>query len=167
MNTKYARILLTALSISALVLAGCGDDDEDSSNPTGSTDTKPGANAPITQANAQMVWAQAFQSIAQAQAQAGQGGTVNGTNSGKATVKTSSSATGVTYTITFDDFSNDGLNWIDGPLTIKASTTGSFTYTGKLTISGQYSGVVELNLSGGAAGVTGTIKTGGQTITVG
>lgn len=166
MNIKFTRALLTTLSISALILAGCGSDDDETS-PTGGSETKPGANAPITAANAQMVWAQAFQSITMTQAQAAQGGTVNGTNSGKATVKVSTSATGATYTVTFDDFSNDGLNWIDGTLTIKASTTGSFTYTGKLTLSGQYSGVVEINLSGSAAGVTGTIKSGGETLTIG
>lgn len=163
---SLTRLLFVTLGVSAMLLAGCGDDDE--SSPTGSGgSTKPGANAPINAANAQMVWAQSFQSIAMAQGQAGQGGTVNGTNSGKATVKLSSSATGATYTITFDDFSNDGVSWVDGTLTIKASATGSFTYTGKLTLSGAYSGTVEIDLSGSATGVKGTIKSGGQTFAIG
>ena len=160
---KMHRFFFAALGIAAmLIFVGCGDDDDDGDK----APTHPGANEEITEANAAAVWTQTFSSIAQVQAQAGGGGTVQGQNSGKAEVKLDAGTSGVTYTIEFDDFSNDGEIWIDGKLTIKADTSGSFTYTGKLTFSGKYSGTVEIDLSGSAAGVRGTLKVGGQTITI-
>ncbi len=43
MNATFTRVLLTALSIAALLLAGCGDDDEES-NPTGPGTTSGGTS---------------------------------------------------------------------------------------------------------------------------
>lgn len=171
MNTKYARMLLTALSISALVLAGCGDDDEDSSNPTGpgttngdtTGGTTGGTGATIGAGN--IAAAQAALTTAFSSAMAKGPGTHAGAKSGtvKVTLSTSKPAqTNVKYGVDFNNYSDDGLLYIDGPLTISGNLlTQSFKYVGNLDLSGTYNSNVKLDLTIEGGKSTGTITVDG------
>ena len=158
---KWMRVLLTlAVSAGLCFAVACGDDDD---SPTGSTaQEKPGANAPITEANGAVVWATAFPTILGA-LDVGEGTTGGlAEDGGDATV----SVNGTTTTVVYDNYSDDGEIWISGTITIQVSQTGSFTYTGNLSIRGTYSGDLQIDLSGDITGLSGTITTNGTTITI-
>ena len=147
MNNKFARTLLTALSISALVLAGCSDDDDDSTGPTGPTGTGAAINAGNVGA------AQAAMTNVFTTALAKGPGTHNGATSGTvkitfSTGKLAQIGTSIKYNAVFTNYSDDGLLYIDGPLAITGNpATQSFKYVGDLDLSGTYSGNVKLDLT--------------------
>lgn len=160
---KWIKVLMVlAVSAGLFFAVACGDDD----SPTGSSATaqeKPGANTPITQANGAQVWATAFPTILGA-LDVGEGttGGMYEEDGGDATV----SVNGTTTTVVYDNYSDDGEIWISGTITIQVSQTGSFTYTGNLSIRGTYSGDLQIDLSGDITGLSGTITTNGTTITI-
>jgi formylglycine-generating enzyme required for sulfatase activity len=172
------RIPLPAVGLTVLLgLAGCGGDDKspiatESPDTTGSTGgsggtssgsspaplaDKPGANAQITQGNALVVWTAASAALTRATTNAGGGGTVNGLKSGKAAVSGSFGD----WKVVFDDYSDDGKNWVAGQLTYKIDGT-KFTVKGRLEIAGEYQGSLDLDLVTDAGvtppSVTGTIN---------
>jgi hypothetical protein len=168
-----------ALGLVALLAVGCGGDDDEggtSTSPTASEgtgggssapalDDKTGANTAITQANAVAAWAALSAPISRA-AQAGAGGSksINGANSGKATIQGS----GTDLTLTFDNYSDDGKTWVAGTITYKFQGTQILT-KGKLQVAGAYKGNLELDITTNTnpPGVSGTIKADDQTITLG
>ena len=62
--------------------------------------------------------------------------------------RTSVSLTSVSYNVVFASYSDDGLLFTDGPLTIDVTlATQSTKVTGELTLSGTYSAKVGLDLT--------------------
>lgn len=174
MNAKYARILLTALSISALLLAGCSDDDEETS-PTGPGITNGGTTGGTTGGTGAAIGAgnvaaaQAALTTTFSSALAKGPGTHAGAKSGtvKVTLSTGKLAqvgiTSIKYNVEFDNYSDDGLLYIDGPLTITGNlATQAFKYAGTLTLSGTYASTVGIDISIEAGRATGTITVDGQ-----
>lgn len=168
MSAKFARTLLSALSISALLLAGCNSDSADT-NPTGPTgaDNTGGTGGVINSGNVAVVQGALTNVFTRALAQGP--GTHNGAKSGtvKITLSTGKLAqvglTNIKYNVVFTNYSDDGLLYIDGPLTISGNpATQSFKYTGDLTLSGTYSAKVGIDLSIEAGKATGTITVDGQ-----
>jgi hypothetical protein len=129
---------------------------------------EPEPEEPEAGGEADPAWEQAFGAIAQIMAQAPAGGTVDGTDSGKATVKVSVGLSGITYTITFDHFSNDGLIWITGTLRIRPLTAdlNTLAYTGTLELSGESTSTIEIDVRVGPEEVTGTVKIDGEEIPI-
>ena len=158
MNTKFARILLTALSISALILAGCNSDDDDDTNPTGAS-----ASGAINSGNIDAAQAALTNVFTRALVQGP--GTHNGAASGtvKITLATSKLAqTSIKYNVVFTNYSDDGLLYVDGPLTISGNPlTQSFKYVGDLNLSGTYKGNVKLDLTSTNGVASGTVKVDG------
>ncbi|MBI2505701.1 MAG: hypothetical protein HYW07_21010 [Candidatus Latescibacteria bacterium] len=165
MSAKFARTLLTALSVSALILAGCGDDDEDTS-PTGNGGGG-GTGGAINSGNVALVQGALTNVFTKALAQGP--GTHNGAKSGtvKITLSTGKPAqvglTSVKYSVVFTNYSDDGLLYIDGPLTISGNpATQSFKYVGDLTLSGTYAAKVGIDLTIEGGKPSGTITIDGQ-----
>jgi hypothetical protein len=158
-HTRLFTSLLVALSLAWM---GCGDDDEKTSTgPSGGGET-------VTQANVAQVQAALGATIASA---AGKGvGKHKGAHSGTVDISISTGKIaqigGLKMTMKFDNYSDDGKNWIDGTITYEVSGT-SVKYTGNITISGTYSGKIEIDVTAGPTGATGTYKVNGQTITIG
>ena len=171
MNTKFARILLTALSISALVLAGCSSDDEDTS-PTGPGTTNGNTTGGPTGGtggaigSGDIAAAQAALTTTFTNALAKGPGTHPGAKSGtvKVTISTGKLAqTSINYSVLFSNYSDDGLLYIDGPLTISGNpVTQSFKYVGDLSLSGTYKSNVKLDLTIEGGVTSGTITVDGQ-----
>lgn len=168
MNAKFARALLTALSISALILAGCSSDDDETSptGPTGTNNTG-GASGAINSGNVALVQGALTNVFTKALAQGP--GTHSGASSGtvKVTLSTGKLAqvglTNLKYDAVFTNYSDDGLLYIDGPLTISGNpVTQSFKYVGDLTLSGTYSGNVKLDLTIVSGVASGTVTVDGQ-----
>lgn len=91
-------------------------------------------------------------------------GTYNGAKGGTMTVtRTSVSLTSVSYNVVFASYSDDGLLFTDGPLTIDVTlATQSTKVTGELTLSGTYSAKVGLDLTTTNKVTTGTTTVDGQ-----
>ncbi|MBM3278386.1 MAG: hypothetical protein FJY95_09930 [Candidatus Handelsmanbacteria bacterium] len=162
MNTKYARILLTALSISALVLAGCSADDEDT-RPTGPGNTGgTGGGATLNAGNIGAVQSPIVTTVAKAIVQGS--GTYPGAKGGTlAVTRTSASLTSVSYNVVFTGYSGDGLLFIDGPLSIETILANQSTkIAGELNLSGTYSAKLGLDLTTTNNVTTGTITVDGQ-----
>lgn len=164
MNSRFARILMTALSISALILAGCGDDDDSSPIGPGNTGNT-GGGAAINSGNVALVQGALTNVFTRALAQGP--GTHDGAKSGtvKITLSTGKLAqigTSIKYNAVFTNYSDDGLLYIDGPLTITGNpATQSFKYVGDLTLSGTYSGNVKLDLTITNGVASGTVTVDG------
>ena len=160
MSAKFARTLLTALSISVLILAGCGDDN---SNPTGTgnssnTGTTGSGAGTIDASNIGAVQAALATAITSALLKGP--GSHNGAKSGTVTVTI---AIGKPTQMVFANYSDDGLLFIDGPLAIDINlATQSRKITGDLSLSGAYSAKVGLDLTITATGTTGTVTVDGQ-----
>ena len=133
------RWLVTPVAILALAVAGCGDDDDDDGN-NGAGPT--GAGEPITAANASIVQGQIFGVVG---AVAGKGpGTHQGAHSGRVKIDVGTgklAQAGLNLNMDFNNFSEDGVNWLDGTIAYTVSGT-NISYTVDLTISGAYSGKV-------------------------
>ena len=161
---SLARILFVSLSAAALVLAGCGgDDNKDSSNNNGTGLT--GGGSTITQGNVSTVYGNAFAALGAAMSKGP--GTYHGTSSGTVVVAMSTGkvAQNVRYSLVFDNYSDDGITILDGTVTIAMSVSSqsvSYTYTGNLDISGTYQGTLEISLTGGSTGMpSGYVKVNG------
>jgi major membrane immunogen (membrane-anchored lipoprotein) len=170
MSARFARALLTALSISALALAGCGgDDDEDTTSPTGPTGTgNTGGGTSINAGNIATVQATLTQVFTKTIAQGP--GTHSGAVSGTVTITLSTgklAQTTLKYKEVFDNYSDDGLLYIDGTLNVEGSlVTQVFKYTGDLDLSGAYSANVKLDLTLTNGAVSGTVTVDGVPIPV-
>lgn len=164
MKTKFARALVAALSISALFLAGCGDDDDDSTSPTGGG----GGGEAITSANIGTVQSTFGSTLATAMAKGP--GTHNGAKSGtvKITISTGKLAQiglAVKYKVEFDNYSDDGINYLDGTINYELSGT-NIKYTGDITLSGAYSGRIKINVSVTNGVASGTYEVNGQSFSI-
>ena len=168
MSAKFAWILLIALSISTLILAGCNSDDEDTS-PTGPGTSNTGTTGTTGTIDASNVGAvQTPIVIAVTKAIVQGEGTYNGAKSGTMTVtRTAVSVTGLSYNAVFASYTDDGLLFIDGPLVISITlATQSTKITGELTTSGTLSAKVGLDLTSANGVTTGTITVDGQKISI-
>lgn len=147
------RLLFLSVSIAALAVAGCGDDDDDGGN-NGAGPSGDGAE--ITSDNAVQVQTALSSSIGAAVAKGP--GTHNGAHSGKVKVDISTgkaaqpdlgnlggldiSSLQTAFSLDFDNYSDDGLNWLDGTVNYSLAG-GNFSYTADLTMSGQYEGKIK------------------------
>lgn len=158
---RKTRWLTIPLALALFALAGCGDDDDDGNNGTGPT----GDGTPITADNAAAVQGQLFSVVGAA---AGKGpGTHQGATSGSVKIEISTGklaqAGGITMAMTFKNFSDDGVNWLDG--TVNYVVNGAdISYTVDLTISGTYSGQVKGDVAVAGGTVSGSWTVDGQTI---
>ena len=101
--------------------------------------------------------------------------TTNGESSGTAKLQGSYSVSGQTLTynvtITFTNFSNDGVQFHQGKLTMKVTASGqsySYTYKGTINTQGAFKATMVFDLGITSSGVySGTIKvtSNGQTFT--
>jgi hypothetical protein len=164
MKSRFA--LLVALSISALSLAGCGgDDDDDGTSPTGGGG---GSGEAITSANIGAVQSTFGSTLAAAMAKGP--GTHKGAKSGevKITLSTGKAAQiglAVKYKVEFDDYSDDGVNYLDGTINYEISGT-NIKYTGDITLSGAYSGRIKINVSVTNGVASGTYEVNGQSFSI-
>lgn len=164
MNTwmKYHRFLLVALSVAAVSVAGCGDDDDNGENgangTNGTNGTGPdGSGAEITPGNVQNVQAEITTIIVQALAKGP--GTHQGADSGTVTVSSLMDP----MEMEFNDYSDDGEMWLDG--TVRYSTSGtSYNYSVDLMVSGAYEGDIEGDVSSEDGDVSGYWIVDGQRI---
>ncbi len=161
MRNSTRNWLFVPLAAFALAWTGCGDDDDDKS--TGPS----GDGEEITAANIAEVNAAVTQALTNAAAKGP--GTHDGAESGKVKVEISvgklAQVGGITMNIDFDNYSDDGETWIDGKISYIVSGT-SISYSGDLTISGTYSGRVQIDISAGPTGASGTYTVNGETITL-
>ena len=71
--------------------------------------------------------------------------------------------TSIKYNVVFTNYSDDGLLYVDGPLTISGNpVTQSFKYVGDLNLSGTYNSNVKLGLTIEGGVTSGTIIVDGQ-----
>lgn len=181
------------------LLTGCGDNNSTGSGSAGVPDHS-GANTPITSSNAQAVITETSSALygalgrilaAAASKQAVpvatktvSNQTVNGTVSGKVTIKSgtfdvTSSGQTLKADLVFDDFSDNGQVWIGGPLNIDLTTSintsnptaglaFSFKQKGDLAFSGKYKGTLSMDLSvsisNGLPSVSGSVTVDGNKI---
>ena len=175
------------ISMLAIVglLAGCGGDSGAGAGAAAVSD-HPGANTPITSANAQVVAVETAAALngalgrvlaaaaSKPVAEKSVGNkVVNGLRSGKVTIK--SGAYDVTATqqtlkvdVVFEDFSDDGQIWIGGPLNIDLQSSInvqnptalslSFKQKGDLAFAGKYKGKMTLDLDVSIQGGVPTVK---------
>ena len=175
------------ISMLAIVglLAGCGGDSGAGAGAAAVSD-HPGANTPITSANAQVVAVETAAALngalgrvlaaaaSKPVAEKSVGNkVVNGLRSGKVTIK--SGAYDVTATqqtlkvdVVFEDFSGDGQIWIGGPLNIDLQSSInvqnptalslSFKQKGDLAFAGKYKGKMTLDLDVSIQGGVPTVK---------
>ena len=175
------------ISMLAIVglLAGCGGDSGAGAGAAAVSD-HPGANTPITSANAQVVAVETAAALngalgrvlaaaaSKPVAEKSVGNkVVNGLRSGKVTIK--SGAYDVTATqqtlkvdVVFEDFSGDGQIWIGGPLNSDLQSSInvqnptalslSFKQKGDLAFAGKYKGKMTLDLDVSIQGGVPTVK---------
>jgi hypothetical protein len=159
MKTYRLGRLFLALSASALLAIGCGDDDKkkDGSNSVGPT----GDGTVITADNAGDVQAAVFASIGEVAAKGP--GTHKGAVSGKVKIQQSLGKAAqidlgniggveigslqISYSMDFDDYSDDGEIWYNGIVSYELSGGTNFNYNFDITVSGAYEGKVKGQIS--------------------
>lgn len=158
---QKTRWFTLPLALALFAIAGCGDDDKKGGNSTGPT----GDGTPITSANAAAVQGQVFSIVG---AVAGKGpGTHQGAESGSVNIEIGTGKLaqigGINMSMTFNNFSDDGVNWLDG--TVNYVVNGvDISYTVDLSISGTYSGKVKGDVAVAGGVVSGSWNVDGQTI---
>lgn len=161
MQHALRNALALPLLTLALAAVGCGGDDD--SSPTGSGG---GGGTPITASNIAQVQTALSTTLTSV---AGKGpGTYDGARSGRVKIEMSTgklAAQAFAYSLDFDNYSDDGQLYIGGKITYQLSGT-SVHYYGDLEFSGAYSGDVELDITAGQTGASGTYRVNGATITL-
>lgn len=154
-------LCLVALA-GALVVAGCGGDDDDDAGPTGPS----GPGEAVSAENVAEVQTAVTGAISSAAAKGP--GTHAGAVSGEVTVAIAVGKpvqAGVTLELDFDNYSDDGELYLDGDLAYSAGTTVSIV--GDLELSGTYDGELVMDLAVSSSGqATGTISVDGVAIDV-
>lgn len=91
--------------------------------------------------------------------------TVYGKKTGSATVSMEGTAFGGSWSVTYDNYSDDGKSFLDGTeSTTQASILSGITWTAELTLTGKHSGHLSANLqiikgeAGAGAQVSGTVS---------
>jgi hypothetical protein len=145
----------------ALVVAGCGGDDDDDAGPTGPS----GSGEAVSAENVAEVQTAVTGAISSAAAKGP--GTHAGAVSGEVTVgiAVGKPAQAVSLQLDFDNYSDDGELYLDGDLAYTAGTTVSIV--GDLELSGTYDGELVMDLTVSSSGqATGTISVDGVAIDV-
>jgi hypothetical protein len=157
---QYSRLVVVALGVTAMVFTGCGDDDDDGGGGGG------GEGAAITSDNVAAVQGALGTTMATAFAKGP--GTHDGAHSGDVTVAIGKAAVqAINYSLDFDNYSDDGQIWVDGTINYSVdAASGSVSYTGDITISGAYSGSVQIDIQISGAGYTGSYTVNGETLSL-
>ena len=178
------RNAVTVLLAVAFVSMSCGGTSSKVTFPTGGAN---GANAAVTPDNADDVFGEVFgeifslgfgvgKPIATKPIQSGKiDQTINGDHSGTARLKGSATVSGqnITYngTVTLTNFSNDGVQFHQGSLTIKltviSQSSFAYTYKGTVNTQGAYKAIMVFDIAFNGSASTGTVKitSNGQTFT--
>ncbi len=156
--TVTKHLMMSAvLAIGCVVATGCGDDD-DPVNDT--TPIGPGNDAPagdeITPENIDQVHLELTTILSEAMAD--DAGTYPGEHSGTVILEVLEEEpprVGTLYTMYFENYSNDGLIWLNGMAEYLFRDATHYSYTVDLLISGAYSGAVEGEAGMGEDGLSG------------
>ncbi len=156
----YRQRILTLSAAFALVLGGCGDDDDAPTGPSGSGTAVSADNA----GEVQTTLMTAFAAVA-----AKGPGTHQGTNSGQVVIEIvtgkATQTADTRFSMVFSNFSDDGQLFIDGNLTYEIGD--AIVASGDLNLTGTFEGSVGLDLTVSDGQASGTISVNGTSVDIG